>query len=87
MIEKDAKIFIAGHRGMVGSAVLRKFEKEGYTNIITRTRQELDLCRQEAVEKFYRAEKPDYVIVASAKVGGINANMKNKAEFLLENTQ
>ena len=87
MIEKDAKIFVAGHRGMVGSAVMRKFESEGYTNLITRTRQELDLCRQEEVEQFYADEKPEYVIVASAKVGGIKANMENKAEFLLENTQ
>ena len=87
MIEKDAKIFIAGHRGMVGSAIMRKFQAEGYTNLITRTHQELDLCRQDAVEKFYAEEKPEYVIVASAKVGGINANMKFKAEFLLENTQ
>ncbi len=87
MIEKDAKIFISGHRGMVGSAIMRKFEAEGYTNLITRTRQELNLCRQEAVEKFYKEEKPEYVIVASAKVGGIKANMEHKAEFLLENTQ
>ena len=87
MIKRDAKIFIAGHRGMVGSAVMRKFKAEGYTNLITRTRQELDLCRQEAVEKFYAEEKPEYVIAASAKVGGIKANMEHKAEFLLENTQ
>ena len=87
MIKKNAKIFIAGHRGMVGSAIMRKFESEGYTNLITRTRLELDLCRQEAVENFYAAEKPEYVIVASAKVGGIKANMEHKAEFLLENTQ
>jgi GDP-L-fucose synthase len=86
-MNKNAKIFIAGHKGMVGSAVLRKYQAEGYTNLITRTRQELDLCRQEAVEKFYREEKPEYVIVASAKVGGIKANMEHKAEFLLENTQ
>jgi len=87
MIAKNAKIFIAGHRGMVGSATMRKFEAEGYTNIITRTRQELDLCRQDAVEKFYAEEKPEYVIAASAKVGGIKANSNYKAEFLLENTQ
>ena len=85
--KKTAKIFIAGHRGMVGSAILRKFESEGYTNLITRTRQELDLCRQDAVEKFYADEKPEYVIVASARVGGIEANRTRKAEFLLENTQ
>ncbi|MCK4981730.1 MAG: GDP-L-fucose synthase, partial [Victivallaceae bacterium] len=87
MITKDAKIFIAGHRGMVGSAIMRKFEAEGYTDLITRTRQELDLCRQDAVEKFYAEEKPEYVIAASAKVGGIKANMEHKAEFLLKNTQ
>ena len=87
MLKKNSKIFIAGHRGMVGSAVMRKFEAEGYTNLITRTRQELDLCRQEAVDKFYADEKPEYVIAASAKVGGIKTNMEHKAEFLLENTQ
>ena len=87
MIAKDAKIFIAGHRGMVGSATMRKFEAESYINLITRTRQELDLCRQDAVEKFYAEEKPEYVIVASAKVGGIKTNMEHKAEFLLKNTQ
>ncbi|MFA6715992.1 MAG: GDP-L-fucose synthase [Victivallales bacterium] len=86
-MNKNAKIFIAGHRGMVGSAVLRKFQAEGYANLITRTRQELDLRRQEAVENFYREVKPEYVIVASAKVGGIKTNMEHKAEFLLENTQ
>jgi GDP-L-fucose synthase len=72
---------------MVGSAIKRKFEAKGYTNIITRTRDELDLRRQDAVEKFYAEVKPEYVIIASAKVGGINANMLHKAEFLLENTQ
>lgn len=87
MIDKNAKIFVAGHRGMVGSAVMRKLELESYTNLITRTHQELNLCRQEAVEKFYAEEKPEYVIAASAKVGGIKANMEHKAEFLLENTQ
>ena len=76
MIEKNAKIFIAGHRGMVGSAIMRKFEVEGYTNLITRTRQELDLCHQDAVGKFYAEEKLEYVIAASAKVGGIKANME-----------
>ncbi|MDD5697320.1 MAG: GDP-L-fucose synthase [Victivallaceae bacterium] len=87
MIDKNAKIFIAGHCGMVGSAILRKFEAEGYINLITRTREELDLRRQEAVEQFYAAEKPEYVIAAAARVGGIDANLKHRAEFLLENTQ
>jgi GDP-L-fucose synthase len=87
VMNKDAKIYVAGHRGMVGSAVVRKFEREGYTNIISRTHAELDLCRQVAVEEFFVAEKPDYVILASAKVGGIKANSDYKAEFLLENLQ
>ncbi|MDD5728227.1 MAG: GDP-L-fucose synthase [Victivallales bacterium] len=87
MIAENAKIFIAGHRGMAGSAIMRKFVAEGYTNLITRTRQELDLRCQEAVKGFYAAVKPEYVIAAAAKVGGINANMHHKAEFLLENTQ
>ncbi len=87
MIEKNARIYIAGHRGMVGGAVYRKFQSEGYTNLITRTHAELDLRDSEAVKKFYAEERPEYVVVASAKVGGINANMRFKAEFLLENLQ
>ena len=85
MIAKDAKIFIAGHRGMVGSAVLRKYTNEGYSNIITRTRDELDLCDEQAVTEFFVNEKPEYVILSAAKVGGINANMNFKAEFLYDN--
>ena len=65
-MEKDAKIYVAGHRGMVGSAIVRQLEKEGYTNIITRTHKELDLCRQDAVETFFAEEKPDYVFLAAA---------------------
>ena len=86
-MNKDAKIYVAGHRGMVGSAVIRKFEREGYTNIISRTRTELDLCNQAEVKEFFAIEKPDYVILAAAKVGGIKANSDYKAEFLLENLQ
>ena len=76
MMEKNAKIYVAGHRGMVGSAIVRELERQGYTNIITRTHKELDLCRQDAVEEFFAAEKPEYVFLAAAKVGGIVANLK-----------
>lgn len=84
-MNKNSKIYIAGHRGMVGSAILRKFEKEGYTNLILRTREELDLTNQIKVEEFFKLEKPEYVIDAAAKVGGIKANSEHQADFLLEN--
>ena len=87
MMDKNAKIFICGHRGMVGSACLRKFQKEGYTNISTRTHAELDLRNQAAVKEFFECEKPEYVILAGAKVGGIMANRTHPAEFLLENLE
>lgn len=87
MMDKNAKIFICGHRGMVGSACLRKFQKEGYTNIVTRTHAELDLRNQAAVKEFFECEKPEYVILAGAKVGGIMANKTHPAEFLLENLE
>ena len=87
MIAKDARIFIAGHRGMVGSAILRCFEKNGYRNLLTRTHEELDLRNESEVKAFYDAEKPEYVVIAAAKVGGIAANDRFKAEFLLENLQ
>ena len=87
MPDKAAKIFVAGHRGMVGSAVVRRFAAEGYTNILTRTRSELDLRDRGAVEAFFATEKPDYTVLAAAKVGGIKANMENMAEFLLENLE
>ena len=87
MMEKNAKIYVAGHRGMVGSAIVRELERQGYTNIITRTHKELDLCRQDAVEEFFAAEKPEYVFLAAAKVGGINANNTTPAEFAYENMQ
>lgn len=76
------KIYIAGHRGMVGSAIVRQLENEGYTNLITRTSAELDLTRQAAVERFFEEEKPDYVFLAAAKVGGIVANNTYRADFI-----
>ncbi len=84
-MEKGAKIFVAGHRGMVGSAIVRTLEKEGYDNIITRSHKELDLCRQEEVEQFFSHEKPEYVFLAAAKVGGIMANSEALADFMYEN--
>ncbi len=84
-MEKNAKIYVAGHRGMVGSAIYRKLVKEGYNNIITRTSAELDLRNQQAVTDFFAAEKPDYVFLAAAKVGGIVANNTYRADFLYEN--
>ena len=85
MMEKDAKIYVAGHRGMVGSAIVRELQKQGYTNIITRTHAELDLCRQVNVEKFFAEEKPEYVFLAAAKVGGIVANEEALADFMYQN--
>lgn len=85
-MEKDAKIYVAGHRGMVGSAIVRELEREGYRNIITRTHKELNLCRQDAVEQFFAEEKPDYVFLAAAKVGGIVANQEALADFMYDNT-
>ncbi|WP_343530389.1 GDP-L-fucose synthase [Pedobacter sp.] len=84
-MEKNSKIFVAGHRGMVGSAIYRKLQKEGYQNIITRTSKELDLRDQQAVAEFFALEKPDYVFLAAAKVGGIIANNTYRADFLYEN--
>ena len=86
-MEKEAKIYIAGHRGMVGSAIQRKLEKEGYTNFITRTSATLDLRNQQQVADFFEQEKPDYVFLAAAKVGGIVANNTYRAEFLYDNLQ
>ena len=85
MMEKDVKIYVAGHRGMVGSAIVRELKRQGYTNIITRTHKELDLTHQEAVEKFFAEEKPEYVFLAAAKVGGIVANQSALADFMYEN--
>lgn len=84
-MEKNAKIYVAGHRGMVGSAIVRALEKQGYNNIVTRTHSELNLVRQEDVEKFFEQEKPDYVFLAAAKVGGIVANSEALADFMYEN--
>jgi len=84
-MKKERKIYIAGHRGMVGAAILRKLQAEGYTNIIMRTSSELDLREQSAVREFFRTEQPDYVFLAAAKVGGILANNRYRAEFLYDN--
>lgn len=84
-MEKDAKIYVAGHRGMVGSAIVRSLEKSGYANIVKRTSKELDLRRQDEVEKFFAAEKPAYVFLAAAKVGGIMANSEQPADFMYDN--
>lgn len=84
-MDKNSKIYIAGHRGMVGSGILRKLEREGYSNIIYRTSKDLDLRSQTQVEQFFAEEKPDYVVLAAAKVGGILANNTYRAEFLYDN--
>jgi GDP-L-fucose synthase len=84
-MEKESKIYIAGHRGMVGSAILRRLQKEGYANFSLKTSKELDLRDQKAVEKFFESEKPDYVFLAAAKVGGIQANNLYKADFIYDN--
>ncbi|MBR4981072.1 MAG: GDP-L-fucose synthase [Lachnospiraceae bacterium] len=86
-LDRSKKIYVAGHRGLVGSALVRKLEKEGFTNIITKTHAELDLTRQAEVEKFFETEKPDYVILAAAKVGGIHANDTYPADFIMKNLQ
>ena len=80
-----SRIYVACHRGMVGSAVVRELERQGYKNIITRTHKELDLTRQDQVEKFFEAEKPEYVFLSAAKVGGIMGNATAKADFMYEN--
>ena len=84
-MEKHVKIYVAGHRGMVGSAICRELVRQGYGNIITRKHQELDLCRQDAVESFFAAEKPEYVFLAAAQVGGIQANFEAPADFMYRN--
>jgi len=84
-MEKSSKIYVAGHRGMVGSAIVRCLQSQGYTNIITRTHKELDLLCQKDVEDFFEKEKPEYVFVAAAKVGGIGANSAALADFMYEN--
>ena len=84
-MDKEAKVFVAGHRGMVGSAVVRRLQRAGFENILTRSRQELDLMDRAAVRGFFEAERPDYVVDAAARVGGIAANFEKPVEFLIEN--
>lgn len=86
-MEKDSKIYIAGHLGMVGSALLRRLQKEGFSNFVLRTSDELDLRNQQAVADFFAKEKPEYVFLAAAKVGGIIANNTYRADFLYDNLQ
>lgn len=86
-MEKNSKIFVAGHRGLVGSAIVRKLKEYDYNNLILRTREELDLINFNAVSDFFKNEKPEYVFVAAAKVGGILANSTKKGEFIYENLQ
>ena len=83
----DAKIYIAGHRGLVGSAIVNNLKAKGYTNVIGKTHNELDLLDQEAVKAFFETEKPEYVFLAAAKVGGIVANNTYRADFIYENLQ
>jgi GDP-L-fucose synthase len=87
MMEKDAKIFVAGHRGLVGSAILNNLKKKGYTNFVLRTHEELDLCNQAAVTEFFDQEKPEYVFLAAAHVGGIVANSLYRADFIYRNLE
>ena len=85
MMEKSSKIYVAGHRGMVGSAIVRELGRQGYSNIVTRTHAELDLKRQDAVDAFFARERPEYVFLAAAKVGGIIANQNALADFMYDN--
>ena len=87
MLQKDGKFFVAGHRGLVGSAICRALRRAGYENLCVRSHVELDLTEQQAVRDFFAAEKPDYVILAAAKVGGIHANATYPAQFIYENLQ
>lgn len=86
-MDKQAKIYVAGHRGLVGSAIVRNLKKKGYDNVIGRTHEELDLLEQQQVRDFFEKEKPDYVVLAAARVGGINANNTRPADFAYENMQ
>lgn len=86
-MNKDSKIYIAGHRGLVGSAIWRVLDREGYTNLIGRTHEEMDLEDQQAVDRFFSEEKPEYVFLAAAKVGGIHANNTYPADFIYDNLQ
>ena len=87
MLNKADKIYVAGHRGLVGSAIVRNLKAKGYTDVIGRTHKELDLTNQAAVRTFFETERPDVVVLAAAKVGGINANNTTPAEFAYENMQ
>lgn len=87
MMDKSCRIYVAGHRGLVGSGVCRSLARAGYGNVVTRTHAELDLCDQQAVRAFFAAEKPDVVVLAAAKVGGIHANATYPAEFIYQNLQ
>ncbi len=84
-MDKNSRIYVAGHRGLVGSALMRQLNKQGYSNLVTRTHAELDLTNQQAVADFFQTEKPEYVFLAAAKVGGIHANNTYPAEFIYEN--
>ena len=84
-MEKNSKIYVAGHRGMVGSAIVRELQRQGYNNILMCTHKELDLTRQKEVDDFFSEEKPEYVFLAAAKVGGIMANQSAPADFMYEN--
>ncbi len=84
-MQKHEKIYIAGHRGLVGSALIRKLEDDGFTNLILRTHHELDLCNQAEVNDFFKVERPNYVFLAAAKVGGIFANDVYSADFITDN--
>ena len=85
IMNKTARIYLAGHRGLVGGAILRRLQRDGYSNLITRTHTELDLCNQQAVDAFFAAERPEYVILAAARVGGIHANNTYPADFIRAN--
>ncbi len=84
-MQPDAKIYVAGHRGMVGSAIVEQLQQQGYRNLLTRTHAQLDLTRQQAVESFFQEQKPEYVFLAAARVGGIGANSSAQADFLYQN--
>ena len=84
-MEKNSKIFVAGHRGLVGSAIVKNLESKGFTNLITKTRDQLDLLNANDVAQFFANEQPEYVFLAAAKVGGIAANNKFRADFIYEN--
>jgi GDP-L-fucose synthase len=86
-MQKDSKIYIAGHKGLVGSAIVKNLKEKGYTNLIYQTHKELDLMNQAEVEAFFQKENPEYVVLAAAKVGGIVANNTYRADFIYENLQ